>query len=155
MSDTTTTSTPKLKRSSTWLTRELKTFLESNKNAKFVWGVLDCSLFCADAIKAMTGVDIASDFRGKYTDQASAFALIKTVTGGSTVADAAAYCAAKYGLTEWKHPLQAQRGDLVAVTNGTDLIAGVVDLSGRFVAALGESGIIRISIRNITRAWHV
>jgi len=154
MSDTTTTS-PKLKRSPTWLTRELATFLKDHVNARFVWGTLDCCLFTADAIQAMTGVDIASDFRGKYTDQASAFALIKTVTGGSTVADAAAYCAAKYGLTEWKHPLQAQRGDLVAVTNGTDLIAGVVDLSGRFVAALGESGIIRISIRNITRAWHV
>jgi len=144
-----------IQRSSTWLTKELDAFLRENANAKFVWGTLDCSLFAANAIQAMTGVDIADDFRGKYADEASAFALIKTVTGGTTVADAAAHCASKHGLTEWKYPLQAQRGDLVVVQNGTNLIAGVVDLSGKYVASIGETGILRVSIRNIKRAWQV
>jgi len=144
-----------IQRSSTWLTKELDVFLRENANAKFVWGTLDCSLFAANAIQAMTGVDIADDFRGKYADEASAFALIKTVTGGTTVSDAAAHCASKHGLTEWKYPLQAQRGDLVVVQNGTNLIAGVVDLSGKYVASIGETGILRVSIRNIKRAWQV
>ena len=144
-----------IQRSSTRLTKELDVFLRENANAKFVWGTLDCSLFAANAIQAMTGVDIADDFRGKYADEASAFALIKTVTGGTTVADAAAHCASKHGLTEWKYPLQAQRGDLVVVQNGTNLIAGVVDLSGKYVASIGETGILRVSIRNIKRAWQV
>jgi hypothetical protein len=144
-----------LQRTTHWLTRELDTFLRENANAKFEWGALDCSLFAADAIKAMTGVDIAEDFRDKYHDEASAFALIKTITGGTTVTDAAAYCANKHGLTEWKYPLQAQRGDLVVVDNAGNLIAGIVDLTGKYVAALGESGIIRISTTHIKRAWHV
>jgi len=144
-----------IQRSSTRLTKELDVFLRENANAKFVWGTLDCSLFAANAIQAMTGVDIADDFRGKYADEASAFALIKTVTGGTTVAAAAAHCASKHGLTEWKYPLQAQRGDLVVVENGGNLIAGVVDLSGKYVASIGESGILRISIRNIKRSWQV
>ncbi len=145
----------KPKRFPTWLTQESNQFFLESQNKPFKWGEWDCCLFAANAILALTKTDIADDFRGKYTDEASAFALIKTVTGGTTVADAAAYCATKHGLTEWKYPLQAQRGDLVVVQNGGNLIAGVVDLSGKYVAALGETGILRISIRNIKRAWQV
>jgi len=86
------------------------------------WGTNDCALFAANAILAITGTDIASDFRGKYSDEAGAFALIKSVTGGTTVADAAAWCAAKHGLVELAHPLQAQRGICWVVTNGRNLI---------------------------------
>ncbi len=144
-----------VQRSATWRTKELPAFFAQNANAKFQWGVLDCSLFAADAIQAITGTDIADDFRGKYTDEASAFALIKTITGGATVADAAAYCGRKHGLTAWTYPLQAQRGDLVAVNNAGTLIAGVVDMTGKLVACLGESGILRLSIMQIKQAWHV
>ena len=144
-----------------WLTRELDTFMREHSNDAFEWAVQDCCLFAANAIEAMTGVDIASDFRGRYTDEASAFALIKELTGGDTVADAAAYCAAKHGLVEWADkegkptPLRAMRGDLVVVSNAGRLIAGVVDLSGRYVAAMSDKGIVRLSITNIQRAWHV
>lgn len=150
-----------LKRTEHWLTREMDAFLRENAGTPFRWGSNDCSLFAANAIQSMTGVDIAEDFRHKYTDEASAFALIQTVTGGTTVADAAAFCAKKHGLVEWvdadgkQRPLMAKRGDLCAVDNAGRLIAGVVDLSGRFVACMGESGILRISVRRITRAWHV
>src|ERR1700743_3011421 len=83
----------------------------------FAWGKQDCCLFAADGVQAITGVDIAEDFRGKYTDQASAFALIESITGGTTVVDGAAFCATKFGMQEWKAPLCARRGDLVAVKN--------------------------------------
>lgn len=150
-----------LRRTTHWLTRELDTYLREHANDKFEWGVQDCCLFAANAIQAMTSVDIADDFRGKYTDETSAFALIKTVTGGTTVADAAAHCATRHGLTEWvdktgkPQPLRAMRGDLVVIDNAGHLIAGIVDLSGRYVAAMSETGIIRLSIMSIVRAWHV
>jgi hypothetical protein len=152
---------PKLKRSQTWLTRELDTYLRESQTKPFAWGSNDCCLFAANGIQAMTGVDIADDFRGKYTDQAAAFALIKAVTGGTTVADAAAHCAVKHGLVEWVGktgkplPLMAKRGDLVVVTNAGQLIAGIVDLSGRYVAAMSETGIVRLSLSAIQRAWNV
>lgn len=138
-----------------WLTQGLGAYLHAHEQDKFVWGENDCSLFAANCVQALTGVDIASDFRGRYTDQTSAFALIKEITGGTSVADAAAYCAEKHGLTEWKFPLQAQRGDLVVVKNGENVIAGVVDSSGKFVAAMGDSTIVRIPLRQIQRAWKV
>lgn len=151
-----------IKRSSTWLTHELDAFLRDHMAKPFVWGSNDCCLFAANAIQAMTGEDIADDFRDKYDSQASAFALIKSVTGGDSVIDAIAHCATKHRLTEWLSadgkplPLMARRGDLVAVRNADDeIIAGIVDLSGRYVACMGDRGIVRLPISNIIRAWHV
>lgn len=113
----------------------------------------------AEIAKGFVGVDIAADFRGKYTDKISAFKAIRTITGGSTVADAAAWCAAKYGLEELEHPLCAQRGDLVVMRQATDdaedqLIAGIVHLSGHLVS-VAESGAVRLPITNVVRAWRI
>ena len=142
-------------RLSQWDTVLLPAFLVSRKGQPFVWAKNDCSLFAADAVASITGVDIADDFRGRYTDQASAFALIKSVTGGLTVADAAAHCAAKYGLTEYKYPRQAKRGDLAVVMNADRLIAGVVHTDGRHIAGVGEDGLIYLPISEVQRAWKV
>jgi hypothetical protein len=144
-----------MKRLDHWDTRAFHNFLIARAQNPFVWGENDCALFCADGIEAMTGVDIAKDFRGKYHDEASAFALIKTVTGGETVADAAAWCAKKAGLDEWKRPLFARRGDLVVVNDTDRTISGLIHLSGRHVVAVGERGLKRLPLESIERAWHV
>jgi len=138
-----------------WQTRANHEFLLTHAQTPFVWGSNDCCLFAANAILAITGVDIADDFRGKYTDEASAFALIKTITGGTTVADAAVHCATKHGLIERPLPLFAQRGDLVVVANGDTLICGVVHLNGRHIVTVTERGIVRLPISKITRSWSV
>jgi hypothetical protein len=114
----------------------------------------------AKVSQGFAGVDIAADFRGKYTDKISAFKTIRTITGGTTVADAAAWCAAKYGLEELQHPLCAQRGDLVvmrqtAADTADELIAGIVHLSGAHLVSVAESGAVRLPITNVVRAWRV
>jgi hypothetical protein len=108
----------------------------------------------------MTGIDLAAAFRGQYHDQASALALIKKITGGTTVSDAAAWCASQHHLPELQHPLMAQRGDLVIVNNPgatgvAGQIAGLVHLTGRHVVSVGESGLIKLCITNVVRAWRV
>ncbi len=116
----------------------------------------DCSTFCADGIRAITGVDIADDFRGKYRTEEEAFALIKSLTGGSTVADAAAYCAKKHGLTDLAEPLFAKRGDLVVFEAPTgSLVSGLVHLNGRHIIAMGEDGLYRFPTSHVKKAWHV
>jgi hypothetical protein len=144
-----------LKRTPLWYRQELPAFLAARKAAPFAWGVNDCCMFPADAIQAITSTDIAGDFRGKYTDQASALALIKTVTGGTTVADAAAHCATKAGLVEWKFPLQAQRGDLVVLQDGANLIGAIVSGDGRYAVTAAEGGMKYFPLRQVTRAWKV
>jgi len=138
-----------------WRTRDFHTFLASRLHAPYKWGENDCAMFAADGVLAQTGVDIASDFRGRYTTQAGAYRVIKSVCGGSSVADAAAYCAQKHDMTELVHPLMAQRGDLVIVENAGNLIAGLVHLNGRDVAAVGDAGLITIPITAVKRAWRV
>ncbi len=146
-----------LQRHEHWATRSLTPFLLERRNSPFAWGTNDCCLFPADAIEAMTGVDIASDFRGKYATEAQAWALVHTVTGGSTVADAAAWCARAYGLTEWTYPLCAQRGDLVVFANEGRLLAGIVHLSGRHVLSVAADGLVKFPITRpmLQRAWKV
>lgn len=146
-----------LTRKKFWDTRDFHQFLQQRKNSPFEWGVHDCALFAADGIEAITGVDIASAFRGKYSDEAGARAAIKEVCNGETVADAAAWCAAQHGLRELQHPLMAQRGDLVIyedVVTGQP-ISGIVHLSGRHLVAAGPRGLKRVGIHMVRRAWHV
>lgn len=137
-----------------WDTRDYHHFLVARLKMPFVWGKHDCALFAADGIEAITGVDVAADFRGKYASETEAMELIRRLTGGSTVADAAAYCAQQHGLEERSRPLFAQRGDLVIAKQGAGVIAGLVHLNGH-VAAVAESGLIRLPITAVVRSWRV
>ena len=155
-----TTAPIKLARVQHWATRAFHDFLLARANEPFAWGSHDCALFAADGIQALTGVDIAADFRGKYSDEAGAIAAIKSIANGTTVEEAAAYCAAQHNLAEWKSPLLAQRGDLVTLEDDGRIIAGLIHLSGRHIVAAGETGLKRILIHDgttspIRRAWHV
>jgi hypothetical protein len=138
-----------------WATRAYHEFLLSRAHTAFEWGVHDCALFAADGVLAMTGVDIAADFRGKYSDEAGAMDAIKSVCNGATVADAAAWCAAKHALPEWEYPLMAQRGDLCVLEESGRLIAGLIHLSGRHIVCAGENGLMRLPVTDVVRAWHV
>lgn len=138
-----------------WATRSFHNFLLERAREPFAWGKNDCALMAADGIERMTGVDIAADFRGKYQTEAEAFALIRAVTGGETVEDAARWCAEKFALPAWPVPLCAQRGDLVVLVDEGRTIAGLVHLNGRDIAAVGEGGLKRIPITAAYRAWHV
>ena len=143
-----------MRRKMHWATRAYHRFLLSRADTPFRWGRHDCALFAADGIQAITGVDIASSFRGKYYDEASAMAVIASTTGGTTVADAAAWCAKKHGLAELAYPLMAQRGDLCVFEDSGRLVAGLIHLDGRHIVAAGEQGLRRIPITEIVRAWH-
>ena len=149
-----------LKRTEKWDIEEFDKHLNEHASKPFVWGENDCALSAANAILSFTGVDLAAEFRGAYTDKRTAFAAIRRITGGSTIADAAAWCAEKHGLVEYEYPLMAQRGDLVVMAQNAEdaedkLMAGVVHLSGAHMVTVGEGGLVRISILNVRRAWKV
>jgi hypothetical protein len=136
-------------------------FLREHADKPFAWGSHDCALFAANAILANTGTDIATDFRGKYTTQLGALRTISKVAGGTTLADAAAFCAAKFEMAEHTYPLMAKRGDLVVIENAGSLIAGVIHLNGTHVVSVSETGLVRLPIAdmtgkpNVVRAWSV
>jgi hypothetical protein len=139
-------------RTPTWNTA-LAEFIHERLTSPFVWGQNDCCLFACDAVLAMTGVDLAASFRGKYSDTKSAYKLIKSYAGGglSEFADkvAAENSIQEVGLN------YATGGDVVLVTGDQGDTLGVVELNGRDVVATGPEGLMRLPRANWKKAWKV
>jgi hypothetical protein len=126
---------------------ELLRFLTATRNTRFAYGTFDCCLFACDAIKAMTGTDIAAAFRGTYTTGKAAHQLHGSVR---TIAETVT--------TQFEMPavpvLLAQRGDLVLIKRARDYSLGVVDLKGQIAIAL-RTGNGRIPLERAAAAWRV
>ena len=130
----------------------LVAFLHSRAKSPFTWTGNDCCLFAADAIQAMTSIDIAADFRGAYTTEKRAFATIRRITGADGVEAALTYVATKHSMPEVP-PLTAMRGDLLLIQSGQS-IAGIVGMDG-YAWCVGQSGLHRLPITAALKAWRV
>lgn len=95
-----------MKRVTDWRAR-LSAVHEERRRAPHQYGEHDCGLFAADCILAMTGVDLAASFRGRYRDAAGAERLL-AAAGYADLCDlAAAYL-------EEIPPAMARMGDIMA-----------------------------------------
>lgn len=54
-------------------------------------GTHDCAIFAADAVRAMTGVDLAADWRGKYTTLKGGIEALNRAGHADQIAMAAAH----------------------------------------------------------------
>ena len=69
-----------------WRSRLLR-YLEEVRTRDLEYGLFDCCLFAAGAVEAMTGTDLAADFRGRYTTALGAKRVLRQA-GYETPADA-------------------------------------------------------------------
>jgi hypothetical protein len=117
--------------------------IERSRELSFAWGIHDCALFCADAIFAMTGIDLASDLRGTYKTEKGAQRRIRTLGFESLEALVSERL-------ESIPIVQAGRGDLVLHHNGA---LGICDgLTSWFVT---PSGLTRVKTLSFEKAWRV
>jgi len=152
----------------TW-EQDLAEFLEASANRPFAWGSHDCCLFVSEAIRIMTGTDIAEikHWRGNYHDETGAyFMFFKAMRTAKhrkgrqvRIGDfrqALTWLAEEFGFPVWSHPALAQRGDAVLARDheGREAL-GIVDLDGRWVVCLGQQGLIRLPVDRILVAWKV
>jgi hypothetical protein len=129
--------------------QRLATFLAERQNVPFAWGSNDCLLFCADAIAAQTGADLAELERGSYSTEQGAADMIASF--GESVADV---LTAKLGAA--KKPGFANRGDVVTVELSGVVAAGVVDETGRKIALFADGhGLVRVPVTQAIAAWGV
>lgn len=63
-----------------WPSR-LQALLDAAQGRPFEWGVHDCCLWAADAVLATTGVDLAVPWRGTYSTEGEAAALLDALGG--------------------------------------------------------------------------
>lgn len=68
-----------------WETR-LHDFMLANRDREFAWGQWDCILFACAAAEAITGVDKAATYRGRYSDEKGARAILRKQGKGTLLA---------------------------------------------------------------------
>jgi hypothetical protein len=142
----------KLARLPDWQSR-LSEYILRNARRPFRYGELDCGLWVAGAIEAMTGVDVAAELRG-YTCRRQAFDRIAAACGSRSIEKIADHLAAKFGILEIS-PAFAQRGDAVQLERGAKAKLGVVGMNGLEILIPYREGLLRVPMRLAVRAWHV
>src|SRR5690349_271236 len=95
----------------------LTEIIRARHRAPFAWGQFDCALFACDAVLAMTGVDLAEPFRGRYADALGALRAIRKFTSGGNLGDVARIQAAAFTIPEVDPPF-AMLGDVVLGDGG-------------------------------------
>lgn len=124
-----------------WPTR-LADFIDSRRDAGFVWGERDCCLFAADAVQTITGNDFAASYRGTYSDALGAHRIIAAAGGVPALVP-----------FEQVDAGYAQRGDVVLLDMyGRDVLA--VHL-GHVIAGQGPDGVTFLAPSTALRVWKV
>lgn len=132
-------------RKSTW-ENDLADFIASQFDVPFSWGTHDCALFAANAVRTITDIDPAPDFRGVYCDQKGARAALRKYGKGTLLKT-------YQDRFPEKPPAFARRGDLI--WNGFAI--GVC--YGEFALFVGEPngkpGLVRVLKSEWKRAFSV
>jgi hypothetical protein len=122
----------------------LSNYLQERKDMPFEWGVNDCLTFLAKGAEAMTGYNYYNIYSG-YTTEEEAYK--KLEEHGGIIKIVSSYLGS--GSRNYK---KASRGD-VAVVKMPELMAGIVDDSGRYVALVSKDGLVRCPLEKAWRVW--
>lgn len=131
-----------MKRFPDWRLR-LMAYVTDWRDREFRPGRSDCALFAAGAVEAMTGVDPAADFRGRY----------RTIDEGLALVGPAGHVGHAATLFPEISPMRAQVGDLAEVEGDGGPALGVV--IGPQIAAMGLDGLRFVFLTDARRAFHV
>lgn len=118
--------------------------LTSRVHAPFCWGRHDCVLFAADAVQAITGVDLAADQRG-YRGARAATRMLQAHGGVRALASRTLGQPIALG--------DARQGDVALVLAGRREALAVV--LGDQVVAPGPHGLSAVPLTDALCAWRV
>lgn len=117
--------------------------IEAARPRVFQWGEHDCLMFTARVVQALTGVDHAAAWRGKYETELGAARILKRLR----YADTAAAATDKLGPAI--AVLLAQRGDVVTFDGALGICSGA---HGVFVT---PEGLTFVPLPQCVAAWRV
>jgi hypothetical protein len=114
----------------------LDALFDRTAKATFSWGTLDCALFSADGVEALTSHDLALDFRGHYDTREGAQTAVK-----------------KAGFDSYEDIVKNRLGEPV---NSAQLVIGDLAMvnwpeTGPCLGIVGGSHVALMTIRG--RAW--
>lgn len=134
-----------VKRTPNWRL-DLISYLEASARRPFRHGTHDCALFLAGGVLAMTGVDFAAPYRGRYTTQRGGFRVLKA----DGYADHIALARAK--LSE-KPVAFAREGDGAIIPGALVDALGIVQ--GSMIYVLRENGLACVPLTAASRVLEV
>lgn len=117
--------------------------IDHYRNHAVAYGSMDCWLFCAQIIDAMTGKELAADAKGYYTTLRGGLRRAKKLYGATKLEDIPAHFFPEMPVK------QASRGDVVFY----DGCLGICN--GKYSHFLGESGLVVVPTINCQKAWRV
>jgi hypothetical protein len=129
-------------RRSTW-EADLSAYLIGMADARFAYGQIDCALFAAGAVEAMTGEDPAARFRGKYKTMRGSLSALSKLGSGTLEATLDAM------FSEKPVPF-AGRGDLVFHDGSVGVVVG-----GDALFLAQDGGLTRVPRASWLKAWSV
>lgn len=129
-----------------WRVR-LASYLAAVAAKPFAPGEHDCALFAAGAVTAMTGVDLAADWRGAYASLPAGLRALRKAGFDDHIALVA---------RQFKpiHPAFAQVGD-IAVLEGDDGFAALGIVQGERIYVLRPDGIATLPLTDAKEAFRV
>ncbi len=120
---------------------------------EFRWSEHDCTMFACNCILAITGIDPAANFRGKYHNKKETAVILQNYAGDGLLEAADKMCAesdfAKIP------PLKAQRGDVIYLTLEVGGTLGIVSLNGKEILIAAKKGLTTRPLEMAEYAWRV
>lgn len=137
----------RLRRLPDWPLR-LEAFVTARANQPFGWGAQDCALFAADAVQAITGVDVAPPALRQHRHARAALRALHAHGGLRSIAHAAlgtpiAPALAGVGDVLLTLPQPGNRHPMLAVCNGATALAPAAH------------GLASLGLEQVTHAWRV
>lgn len=123
----------------------LASVIEKHASQPLVFGVSDCGQLAADAVFAVTGTDVFTDYR-KYKTEVGARRILQKA-GCADLSD----LFAKFFTPI--HPFLAKRGDIGIVEQDGNICAGV--FTGTGFASKAETGIFYLGVDAVKQAFSV
>jgi hypothetical protein len=131
------------------------------QNETFQWGTMDCCLFACDAVRELTDVDLATDFRGQYDSLLSAVRVMKKFVGEEAsdqdvhLVELVAEKIAAIQCIEEVPVLMAQRGDVLLLDSPLGKGLGILGLRGTHAHCAGPDGVVDVPLQECLRAWRI
>jgi hypothetical protein len=140
-----------LNRFQDWQSRLDASLVEASHKS-ISYGTIDCCLFPANIILSITGTDLASNLRGKYKTELSAYRTMKRLFNGG-IKETIEKIAEFNELIEI-NVNSAQRGDLVFVGDDKYCAPGIIGMSGTDIAIFPMK-LVYIPIKFARKAWRI
>ncbi len=135
-----------------WPTELDKVIIEYQTHL-FEWGKSDCGTFAADVVRAITGIEIYQEFKGRY-NTARSFAKLLIDCDSRSISELFDLVAGENGFNKIEVN-QAHRGDIVAnrASDMTPECLGVI--SGPKAIFHANDGLISVDRSECVLAWSI